>query len=252
MRNTNQKIAAIMLLGICADSASAATSFNSEGHLSLKVLGVSDASGNYYTFGSMPGDISLSYADNTDDMDFDTIIIGDASAYSDSTPSSNFGQIDLYTNISGDAYAPYALATSDSTASGSIEFENTSSAIDYTVELLLSYIFQNEVETSHPAPANNQLAYTSIDMNVAGDFSLGQVLDLTEETELGYANYNASAKSKEIQLSFLLAAGEVENVFASLVSHGESESISAVPVPAAIFYFGPALLTLMIRRKKSV
>ncbi|GEM_PF-6704985 len=252
MKNTYQKIAALMLIGMSAGSATAATSYYSEGHLSLQVLGVSDTNGNYYNFGSMPGDISLSYSDNSDDMNFDTTITGNASAYSDSTPSSNSGKIDLYTNISGDAYTPYALATSDSTASGSIEFENNSSTVDYTVDLLLSYIFQNEVETNHPAPANNQLAKTSIDMNVSGDFSLGQVLDLTEETELGYANYNASAKSKEIQLSFLLAAGEVENVFASLVSHGESESISAVPVPAAIFFFGPALLTLMVRRKKSV
>ncbi len=250
MNKSFRNTLAILLASLCAVSASASTSYFSEGHLSLEVMGFLDTSGNYYSFANKPSDINLSYSDNALDEEYITSITGDATAEAVSSPSSGVGQIDLYTSVTGDSNVAYALSTSDSTATGNFEFVNTSSTIDYTVNLLLSYTFSNEVETDFPAPLNNQLASTSIDMDVVGDFNLGQVLQLSEETELSNANFNGSAKSKEIQLSFLLSAGDVENVFASIINHGESESISAVPLPASIFFFGPALLTLVVRKKR--
>ncbi len=250
MKKSYRKIIVIVLASLCSTSAYATTSYFSEAHLILEVTGFSDLFGNHYSFADKPSAINFSYFDNALDEEYIISITGNATADAITNPFSDAGQIDLYTSLSGDSSSHYALSVSDATAIGSFELENTSSSIDYTVNLLLSYFLNIEVEIDYPSESNAQIASVSTDFDVTGDFNLEHVLQLSEQTDLGHANFSGVTKLKEIQLSFLLPAGEVENVFAIIVNHGESESISAVPLPASIFFFGSALLALSIRKKK--
>jgi hypothetical protein len=55
--------------------------------------------------------------------------------------------------------------------------------------------------------------------------------------------------SSHMGFSLLLEANESENIYASINSYGESESVSAVPLPASILLMSSAFAGLVVRRK---
>lgn len=245
-KNSYRKTMALLAISLSATSAYATTSYSSEGHLSLEVIGFTDSAGNKFDFDNRPTAINILNTDNNDGENYITSVTGDAFADAVATPFSSKGLIDLDTQVSGEAGISYAYAQSEATASANFQFENSSLTKDYFIDLVLNYSFSGSVETDTPADQQNGEA--TIDINLFGDSSLDQILAISKETSLGLESLLGS--DSEVLVSFVLEAGEIENVYANIFSYGEGESVSAVPLPASIFLMTPAVMVLVIRRKK--
>lgn len=249
--NIGCKIFAVSLISAFISQAYAATSYLSEGHLSLEVVGFVDSQGSRFDLGDQPSTVFVAAAIDDEESTFSET--GDALADGVSTAFAESGLMVLDVQASGFSGVPYAFSQSDAIAAASFSFENIS-ADDFTVDLYLSYDFSGIVETD--TPADQQNANVAFDMDLFGDFALGDVLSISEETELGGGSF--SGLENGLNFSFLLAAGEIENVFASISSFGESESISAsvaaVPIPAAFYMMAGPLLGLLAinKRKKNI
>ena len=246
MKNTYRKAISLLAISLFTTNAYATISYVSEGNLSVDVS-FRDSAGNTFDYDAL-SDITLSYSDNFSDDDYTTYDTGDAFADGVTTAFSGDGLIEIDTQASGYAGAPYAYAQSDATASASIFFENISTATDYFVDLLVSYSFSGSVETDRPLDEQNGEVFIGIDL--FGDYNLGDILAISELANLGEL---FSGGSNSELYSFELLAGDSENIYAGLYSYGESESVSAaiasVPLPAPILLMGIPLLALLIRRK---
>jgi hypothetical protein len=243
-KNIYRKATTVLAISLCSTNAFPTTSYTSEGHLTLEVIGFTDNASNKFDFDNRPPVINISNTDNSNDDNYMTSITGDAFADAVATPFSSIDLIDLDTQTSGEAGNPYAYAQSDATASASFQFENTSSTEDYTIDLILNYSFSGIVQTD--TPLDQQNGETTIDINLFGDFSLDQILTISEAAGIEQEGFLGS--ESEVSISFLLKAGKTENIYANILSYGESESVSAVPLPASIFLMIPALMGLVIRR----
>lgn len=245
------KIFAVSLISPFTSQAYAAASYLSEGHLSLEVIQFVDSQGNQFDVGDQPSSISLSSTIDDEESTFSKT--GDALANAVSTTFAESGLMDLDVQSSGFTGTPYALALSDSIAAASFSFKNIS-ADDFTVELFLTYDFSGSIEADTPSAQQN--GNITFEMDLFGDFALGNVLSVSDATELGRSSF--SGLENGLSISFLLAAGEVENVFANISSFGESESFSdsasPVPVPAAFYLMAWPLLGLFTisKRKKII
>ena len=238
---------AMIAIGLFSNPSYASTNYLSEAHLSLEIIGFTDSNGDQFDVFSLPSSISVSSFDNSNDINYSTSSTGDSFADAVATPFADPGLIDLDVQASGYAGYAYSFAQSDATASGGFEFSNTSSTLTYTVDMLLSYAFSGIVGTDTPADQQNGIA--SIDIDLFGDFNLPEILSISAMTELGQSPF--SDGEDDLAVSFLLGTNESENVFASLFSYGESESIAArsVPEPAPIFLFSSALIGFFVRKK---
>lgn len=246
-----QKPIALLAIGLFTNCSNAATSYFSEAHLSLEIISYTDSSGTEFDFFSPPTSIEVSSFDNSFDINQSTSASGDAYADAVSTPFADSGLIDLDVQASGYSGLVYSYAQSDALASGGFELVNSSSTDAYTVNMLLNYAYSGAVETDTPADEQNGMA--TVDIDLFGDFSLPQILSISEITELGLDSFSNSAA--DIAVSFLLGTNETETIFASLFSYGESESIAVnsvnpVPAPTPLVLIASALMTFSIRRKK--
>ena len=246
MKNTYRKAIILLAISLSATNSYATISYMSEGDLSVEVS-FRDSTGNIFDYDAL-SDITLSYSDNFSDDDYTTSVTGDAFSDGVTSAFSGDGLIEIDTQASGYAGSPYAYAQSDATASASLFLENISTATDYFVDLLVSYSFSGSVETDRPLDEQNGEAF--IDIYLFGDYSLGDVLAISELTNLDGL---FSGGSNSALFSFELLAGDSENIYAGLYSYGESESVSAaiasVPLPAPILLMGAPLLALLIRRR---
>jgi len=246
-----KKIACMLVIGLLSNSAYATTSYLSEASLSLEIMGFTDQNGITYDIDSQPDFILISAYDNVANDDYSTLISGDAYADGVTTPYSDSSLIELGTQASGYAGSVYSYAQSDATARGRFEIEN-SSLLDYSINMVLKYSLFGKVETDTPNDEQNGRA--SVDITLSGDNNFGQEIDTSLMAMLGNSPFSGSSN---LFFSFLLEAGETENIFADIYSYGESESISAalpaaVPLPASIFFMAPALMGLVLKRKKRV
>ena len=237
------KAISLLAVSLCATSVNATTNYLSEGHLSLEVISFTDNNGTTFDFDDRPASIVISAFDNFDDEDYSITMIGDAYADGVTTAISDLGLIELDAQASGYSGSSYAYADSDATALANFSFENTS-AEDYSVNLELSYSFSGEVETDTPADQQNGLATLEIDLY--SDSSFYQDIAIAMMTSLESGPFSGSSS---MGFSLLLEANETENIYASINSYGESESVSAVPLPASILLMSSALAGLVVRRK---
>ena len=244
-KNTLSKVITLLSVSLLSAHASATTTYLSEGHLSLDVISFTDKFGVTYDIDNQPAAIVTTAFDNSDDFNFSSNTIGD-DAYAEgvTTPISDSGFIDLDTQASGYAGSAYSSAQSDATAAAQFSFENTSTN-DYQINMLLSYSSYGNVETDTPFDQQNGEAGTDIDLY--GDNNFSQDISTSMMASLLGGSF---AGSSSTDFSFSLGVGEVENVFASISSYGNSESVSAVPLPGSIFFMAPAVMGLLFRNKK--
>jgi len=245
MRYTNKSMIALLAGSLFVHSAHATTGYFSEANLTLEIMSFTDQTGVIYDIDNQPADILISAFDNSTDDDFSVSSTGDAYSDGVSSPYSDSSIIDLGTQASGYAGDAYAYAQSDATASAYWTFENTALQ-NYSVNMVLNYSYSGEVGTD--TPANEQNSKASIDISLYGDYSFYQELDLTMVTELGQGLFSGSST---MAFSFLLEGSETENIYASLFSYGESENVSAVPLPASIFFMAPTLIALITSRRRA-
>jgi len=243
-KNTLSKVITLLSVSLFSAHANATTNYLSEGHLSLEVISFTDKFGVTFDIDDQPAAIVTSAFDNFYDDDYSSYIIGDAYADGVTTATSDYGLIELDTQASGYAGSAYSFAQSDATAAAQFSFENTSSD-NYRINMALSYSFYGEVETDTPLDQQNGETGTVIEL--FGDNNFSQDISVSMMASLLGGSFSGSSSTG---FSFLLGAGEVENVFASIYSYGNSESISAVPLPGAIFFMAPAVMGLLFRSKK--
>lgn len=241
-----KSLVSMLVVGLLSNNAYATTSYLSEASLSLEIIGFTDQYGTTYDIDHQPGSILISAYDNFANDDYSTLITGDAYADGVTTPYSDSSLIELGTQASGYAGSAYSYAQSDATASGKFEIKNTS-LLDYSINMMLKYSFSGEVETDTPNDEKNGRA--SVDIYLFGDNNFGQEIDTSLTTTLGNGPFSGSS---HMTFSFLLDAGETENIFADIYSYGESESVSAVPLPSSILLMASALMGLIVRRKQIV
>jgi len=245
MKVTNKSMIALLVGSLFANTAYATTDYFSEANLTLEITGFTDQNGVIYDVYSQPADISISAFDNSADNDYSVSIIGDGYVDGVSTPYADSSLIELGTQASGYSGSPYAYAQSDATASAYWAFENTS-LLSYSVNMIMSYSYFGEVETDTPTDEQNGRA--SVDMSLFGDNNFNQNLSLTMVTGLGQSAFSGSST---MAFSFLLEGNETENVYASLFSYGESETVSSVPLPASIFFMFPTMIGLIACRRRA-
>ncbi len=242
--NKLSKVITLLSASLFTAGANATTNYLSEGHLSLEVVSFTDKYGATFDLDSQPASIVSWVYDNFDDEDYSVSMIGDAYAEGVTTAVSDLGFIELDTQVSGYAGSAYASAGSDATAEAQFSFENTSSD-DYRINMALSYSASGEVDTDTPADQQNGEAGTVIELY--GDNAFSQDISASMVASLIGGPFSGSSS---MDFSFLIEAGETENIFASIYSYGNSESVSAVPLPPSVFLMAPAVMGLLLRSKK--
>lgn len=233
-------------------NAQAATVYSADAHLALEIVGINDNQGNALDLDNLPSALSIAGFDNSFENAEDSSVTGQAFADAVSTPFADNRLIELDVQVTGDSGDAYSLAQSSASAWGYFEFNNQLDSF-VTIDMELSNDYSGGVETD--TPAGQQFGRASIDMDLFGDFFLGDVLEISEISELGDPVFQGQ---EDFQLiSFQLDAGGEEIVFAQLFANGEAETIadpsvavSPIPVPASVYLLGSALVGLMSRRKK--
>lgn len=242
-------LAAAFLLPLSVQNAQATSDFGSNSSFDVTITGLSNTT-NANT--EDLSNLSYAWAPFADDYT-EEIHSGDSTftpAYTNTAGSLSIGSTFsqghsasglVNDDLGGTAYAYYE-------SSSFLEFENTSITDTYQIDLTVSYILSSS--------ANSDLAFSRdlADSDVYLDF---------EDINFNYIDGNSSAASaasptglelaqNTFTYSIFLTAGSVDGLYALSSISGTLQSeiaTSPVPVPAAIWFFGSALLSLTGIRK---
>jgi hypothetical protein len=163
----------------------------------------------------------------------------------------------IYAGTDGEAAAAPepSFATSDAIAGYEIEILNDSFSTGYTISGEISYLLDAEAMAEYPSVEE---AYASVAVYLDGLVAGNLLAASTEPTELAVGAgsvdgiFAYDTLTATVPVEFYIGAGMGEVLLFDVTADGAADSTTVVPLPAAAWMFGAAILGMagfMTRRK---